>query len=98
MTTIQRIAAADMLAGSGPLIQIGANGELTFVWDDTLASLMEAGPAQVTRVSNVDYDHQRGGWTADMAQAGSADVLGPFVTRSEALAAERAWLRTYRYV
>jgi hypothetical protein len=46
---------------------------------------------QITRASHVEPDSD-GKWCADMGPS-VGPVLGPFVTRREALAAEREWLR-----
>ncbi len=45
------------------------------------------------RASHVEMG-PTGEWTADMGPAGGPE-LGPYATRSEALAAEVAWLETY---
>ena len=82
------------------------DGRLTFVYDDALAFLLDEGDATVTRVSHVEpYDgsggpefaarHPGSWWTADMSPV-DGPVLGPFKTRAEALAAERAWLAENR--
>jgi len=44
----------------------------------------------IERVSHVEPD-QQGGWWADLAPV-QGPVLGPFAQRSQALAAEAAWL------
>jgi hypothetical protein len=75
------------------------NGHVQFVYDDALVDLLSEGTATVTRVSHVE-PHDSGGWTANMLPAlppGPTPpmaewLLGPFKTRAEALAAERAWL------
>ena len=82
------------------------NGTMSFVYDDALADLCDAGDTIVNRVSHVEpYDgsggdvfaskHAGSWWTADMGPV-DGPVLGPFKTRSEALAAERAWLTEHR--
>ena len=50
------------------------------------------GSPTITRASYVEPD-QLGRWSADLSPVGGA-VLGPFPNRSEALAAEQAWLET----
>jgi hypothetical protein len=52
--------------------------------------LAALGRPEVSRASHVEPDG-RGGWTADLGPVGGP-VLGPFALRSEALAAELAWL------
>jgi hypothetical protein len=51
------------------------------------------GPVVVTRASHVEPD-ERGGWLADLSPV-AGPVLGPFRRRSEALAAEIAWLEAH---
>ena len=48
------------------------------------------GTASTARASHVE-PHPAGGWTADLKPSGGP-VLGPYPLRSDALAAERAWL------
>ena len=55
-----------------------------------LIDAAEIGPATTVRASHVE-PHPSGGWTADLQPSGGP-VLGPFPLRSDALAAERAWL------
>ncbi len=81
------------------------DGHIRFVYDDELADLLDLGDAAVCRVSHVEpYDGSGGdefaalhknSWTADMRPV-DGPVLGPFKTRAEALAAERAWLTKER--
>ena len=53
-------------------------------------NLAALGSLAITRASHVEPD-QQGHWWADLSPVGGA-VLGPFVNRSEALAAEHSWL------
>ena len=52
--------------------------------------LAAIGSPTITRASHVEQD-QQGRWLADMSPL-SGPLLGPFQARSEALAAELAWL------
>jgi hypothetical protein len=52
--------------------------------------LGELGGLAIQRASHVEPDAQ-GQWLADLSPIGGP-TLGPFATRSEALAAEEAWL------
>lgn len=70
-------------------LYIEADGTVSFVHDDELASLFKGEASTTTRASHVEPFGQ--GWTADMAPVGGP-VLGPFETRREALEAEAAWL------
>jgi hypothetical protein len=54
--------------------------------------LAAIGSPTIARASHVEPD-QQGRWLADMGPAGGG-VLGPYELRSEALAAEHAWLET----
>src|SRR4051794_33684186 len=51
------------------------------------------GPLEITRASHVEPDDS-GRWLADLSPVGGP-VLGPYGRRSEALAAEVAWLEEY---
>jgi hypothetical protein len=77
------------------LIKISPDGELSFIYDDRLASLLDEGDAHTHRASNVE-PAEGGGWTADMGPSGGP-VLGPFRLREEALAAEVAWLKEHLF-
>lgn len=69
---------------------INADGTITFVYCDDLAGLLDAGQASIKRASHVEPTADNL-WTADLTPSGG-NVLGPFPLRSEALAAEVAWL------
>jgi hypothetical protein len=55
--------------------------------------LQTLGPPKIVRVSTVEPD-QDGRWYADLQRIGGP-VLGPFEKRSQALAAEVAWLEEH---
>jgi len=55
--------------------------------------LAALGSPAISRASHVEPDEQ-GRWRADMSPVGGG-LLGPFGTRSEALAAEHAWLQAH---
>ena len=57
---------------------------------DELIDLHQLGAVDVKRGSHVE-PNEEGRWTADLSPV-DGPVLGPFDTRSEALAAEVAWL------
>jgi hypothetical protein len=83
-------------------IVVTAGGEIRFVWDDELAPLLELGTATVERASHVE-PHEIAGeggrtvvWRADMRPIGGP-MLGPFLLRKNALAAERRWLAAHGY-
>jgi hypothetical protein len=56
--------------------------------------LAALGRVTIARASHVEPD-EAGQWWVDMAPA-NGPRLGPFVRRSEALAAESAWLEEHR--
>jgi hypothetical protein len=56
--------------------------------------LPAVGLVSIARASHVEPD-ELGQWWADLAPV-SGPKLGPFVLRSEALAAEQAWLEANR--
>jgi hypothetical protein len=67
-------------------------GLVTCVYDEAI-DLAALGRAAITRASHVEPD-ALGRWSADLGPVGGP-VLGPFARRSEALAAERAWLEAH---
>lgn len=67
------------------------DGTLSFVWSDDLADLAQHGTASIVRVSEVEPDAS-GRWWANLSRIGGP-MLGPFVKRGEAIAAELEWLR-----
>jgi len=70
---------------------ISPDGTVRVLYADELMPLLHAvGEVTVRRASMVE-PAAGGGWCADMAPVGG-EVLGPFSLRSEALAAEVAWL------
>lgn len=69
-------------------------GKLKFVWDDTLQPLTSLGRASIARASHVEPTADSH-WQADMSPIGGP-LLTPCALRSEALAAEREWLRQNR--
>jgi hypothetical protein len=68
---------------------VDAAGDIRCIYDEGI-NLRELGALKITRASHVEPDAE-GLWCADMGPVGGP-VMGPFGTRSEALAAERAWL------
>ena len=72
---------------------VGVDGGVRCIYDESL-DLRALGKLQITRASHVEPDLD-GNWWADMGPVGG-QVLGPFGTRGEALAAERDWLTNYR--
>lgn len=71
---------------------IGAGGAVRCVYDEAI-NLAQLGPLSIERASHVEPDAQ-GRWLADLSPV-RGPVLGPFQLRSDALAAEVAWLREY---
>ena len=68
---------------------VSAEGRLRCVYDEAL-DLFAFGRPTIRRGSRVEPTHD-GLWTADLELVGGP-LLGPFPCRSQALAAERAWL------
>jgi hypothetical protein len=68
---------------------VGVDGGVRCIYDESL-DLRALGKLQITRASHVEPERE-GFWWADMGPSGGP-VLGPYVSRSEALAAERGWL------
>ena len=69
---------------------VGVDGGVKCIYDESM-DLRAFRKLQITRASHVEPDSD-GNWWADMGPSGGP-VLGPFRSRSEALAAERGWLR-----
>jgi hypothetical protein len=68
---------------------VDASGDVRCIYDEAL-DLREIGKLQITRASHVEPDRD-GFWWADMGPV-DGPVLGPYGSRSEALAAEWGWL------
>ena len=68
---------------------VGCDGGVRCIYDEAL-DLREIGKLQITRASHVEPDAD-GNWFADMGPSGGP-VLGPYSSRTEALAAEMGWL------
>jgi len=68
---------------------IDSSGGMRCLYDETLP-LADIGRLTIARGSHVEPT-DAGLWTADLSPVGGP-LLGPFATRSEALAAERDWL------
>ena len=69
------------------------NGRLQAIAPDDLGLLNEIGTCTIHRASHVEPTTTVTGiqWTADLSPVGGP-LLGPFISRSLALAAERDWL------
>jgi hypothetical protein len=67
------------------------DGQVRAIYAEAL-DLRALGTLQIERASCVEPDAQ-GQWRADLSPV-SGPVLGPFTRRSEALAAELAWLES----
>ena len=72
---------------------VDAGGSVRYIYDEGI-DLREIGTLKITRASHVEPDRD-GFWWADMEPV-DGPVLGPFRGRSEALKAERGWLRRDR--
>ncbi len=68
---------------------VDSAGRVRCVYDEAI-DLAALGPLSVRRGSHVEPDAS-GRWLADLAPV-NGPALGPFAQRSEALAAEQAWL------
>jgi len=66
-----------------------ATGHICFVYDEAL-DLASLGSSTIRRASHVE-PNEAGQWWADLAPV-AGPKLGPFARRSDALAAEAAWL------
>ena len=68
------------------------SGTARCLYDEAI-DLSALGKSFITRASHVEPD-QHGGWLADLSPVGGP-LLGPFPHRSDALAAEKAWLEAH---
>jgi hypothetical protein len=73
---------------------VGPDGAVRCIYGEEL-DLGELGEVQISRASFVEPDEQ-GRWWAEMAPV-VGPKLGPFDRRSDALAAEGEWLRTWLF-
>jgi hypothetical protein len=68
---------------------IAPGGRVRTLYNEAI-DLTVLGRPRIVRASHVEPD-ERGRWQADLSPVGGP-LLGPFATRSAALAAEAAWL------
>jgi hypothetical protein len=73
-------------------LQIDPDGTVRCVYAEAI-DLAALGTPTIRRASHVEPD-QHGSWWADLSPVGGP-ILGPFASRTLALAAEQAWLETY---
>lgn len=73
------------------IIRIAPDGELTFIYNDALACLLDEGQADIQRASHVEPTADGQGWQADMSPV-NGPMLPVCKLRSEALAAEVVYL------
>lgn len=71
---------------------VRSHGIIHCLYDETV-DLAGVGRPSIMRAAHVEPNN-RGDWEADLQPVGGP-VLGPFARRSEALAAERAWLERH---
>ncbi len=71
---------------------VDPSGRISCIYDEAI-DLAALGAMSIVRASHVEPD-AAGRWVADLAPVGGP-ALGPFALRSEALAAERAWLEAH---
>jgi hypothetical protein len=69
-------------------VAITPQGDIVFIYTETI-ELAKLGLTEIARASYVEPCGR--GWTADMSPV-AGPILGPFVKRSEALAAEEDWI------
>ena len=70
-------------------LYISLSGECSAIYDESL-DLHTLGRPKISRASHVEPTAD-GHWTADLSPV-HGPLLGPFLTRSQALNAEIAWL------
>lgn len=69
------------------------NGNISFIYNDGIAGLLELGNADIFRASHVEPEHTHNGikWFADLYPI-DGPKLGPFNNRYDALEAESQWI------
>ena len=72
---------------------VGSDGNAKCLYGETL-NLSALGSLSIERASHVEPD-DRGRWTVDLSPVGGP-TLGPYLTRSHALAVEAEWLTRHR--
>lgn len=75
------------------ILVIAPDGSARALYSETI-DLAALGSLAIRRASAVEPD-DRGQWTVDLGPV-AGPLLGPFARRSEALAAEIAWLEFHR--
>jgi hypothetical protein len=71
-------------------IRISPAGTVQFIYRDALRPLLTAGDGHIRRASHVEPTTD-GRWTADLTPM-NGPILGPYLTRADALTAETEWL------
>lgn len=74
-------------------IVIRTDGSIQCLYGEAI-DLRQLGALTIARASHVEADAM-GHWMADLSPVGGPN-LGPFTTRSQALAAEEAWILAHR--
>ena len=75
------------------LLTIHSDGTMRCLYNESV-DLLAIGQVSISRASYVEPDGA-GQWFADLSPV-AGPTLGPFALRSEALAAEQAWLEANR--
>ena len=61
------------------VFDIGPDGVVRYIHSDEAVRVAGTlGRPVINRASNVEYDNDRGGWTADMYPLGVTVLLGPY--------------------
>ena len=75
-------------------IKIDNAGIITTIYEDDLIPLFNKANVAIRRASHVEPTND-GQWIADMSPTQPGLILGPYVTRKEALNAELEWLSNF---
>ncbi len=78
--------------GTAMQLVVDPDGTVRCLYGEEI-DLTVLGSPIITRASHVE-PNQSGSWAADLSPVGGP-ILGPYLFRSEALAAERRWLKTH---
>ena len=77
------------------LITVGPDGSVQAMYSEQI-DLGELGPTTIQRASEIEPDHKGQWWATIYHDSPLRTRLGPFAKRSEAIAAEIAWIEENR--
>jgi hypothetical protein len=73
-------------------LTISQSGAISFIYSDSLATMLDLGHPTIRRASHVEPGPSGRDWEADLSPVGGPVLIG-FKLRKDALDAEVAWLK-----